>query len=406
MAEKLTLEITTMAHGGSGLGRDAGNRVIFVPYTIPGETVEVRVTNDKKRFANALPEAVLSPSPDRTEPRCPHFGVCGGCHLQHIDYERQLELKQKVLIDQLARLGGLKNPAVRPVWPNPDRYAGGLDIVLSPLPDGGAGLWSDVRHAVMPIEICHLVIPELQELIPDLDIALPTLRKITLRAGSDGEVLAALETTDIEPPEIEVDFPVSLALVLPDGTAANLIGDATISREVKGRVFRISAGAYFYASPPAAEAVVDAVLRFAGLDGSQRILELYSGVGMLTAFLAAKCDELLAVESNPDAVADMATNLGDLDNVAVYEAAVEDILPEIGVTPDVVVADPGGDLPDALFAFLEEHGSRFISISHDVAGLARDAKTMLGLGYRMEAVQPIDMWPQTYQTLSVALWLP
>ncbi len=411
MSDIITLTLTSMAHGGTALGRETGgsargSRVIFVPYALPDEEVEVEIVAAKERYAQARLQRVLRPSPDRVTPPCPHFGVCSGCHFQHIEYGRQLALKEQIVHDQLARIGGLVSPPVQPVMPNPEPYGYRIDLTLSPTPDGGVGLWSASQRQVIPIETCLIARPELRQLLQDVDIALPNLRKVTLRVGDDLSLLAALEIEEAEPPEIDVDFPVSVALVLPDGTAANLIGDNYLVQAVRGRDFRVSAGVFFYPSPPATEKLVETVLSLAGLSGQETVLELYSGVGTLTAFLAAAAAEVIAVEANEDAVADMAVNLEDVDNVTVYEGVVEEILPLLAAQPDVVVVDPpeGGMPASVLQPLIQLAPTRLIYVSGDVATLARDARYLIRAGYRLVQVQPIDMEPQTYRILTVSLW--
>ncbi|MCA9972437.1 MAG: hypothetical protein KC425_19585, partial [Anaerolineales bacterium] len=245
-------------------------------------------------------------------------------------------------------------------------------------------------------------------LLADVDLDLPGLRKLTLHVGDDGAMLAALEVEGVEPPELAVDFPISVAIVLPDRTAATLIGDSYVVQQVHGRDFRVSAGSDFRLSPAGAAQVVDAVLRYANLSGTERVLELYSGVGLLTAFLAANAAVVAAVEVNADAVADTAVNLADLDNVYLYEDWVEQALPEIELTPPpalTVVNPPDKGLSaDALAAVLDVAAPRLIYVSSDVATLARDGKQLRRGGYRLLEVQPIDTRPQTYHVETVSVW--
>jgi len=407
MSEVMSIELTAMAHGGSALGRDSENRVVFTPYGIPGELVSVQVVQHKGRYIEAELLTVLRSSADRVEPLCPHFGICSGCHFQHISYERQLALKQTIIREQMARIGHLEDSPVQPVRPNLAPFDGGMDITLSPIQDGGAGLWSAKQQQVIPLQTCRLITPDLQMLLADLDVELPELRSITLRQGSDGSLMAALETWDIEPPEIEVDMPVSLALVLPDGVAASLIGDRYLVRRVKGRSFRFGAGVFFYPNLEASEQLVDTVLALAELKGAERVLELHNGAGMLTAFLAEGCAELVAVEANEDAVDDAANNLADGNNISLYQAVVEEMLSHWKEPVNVVVADCEEGLSGEVLSYLgRQLPERFIAISHDAALLARDARALREMGFGLEVIQPIDMWPQTFQTLLVSLWRP
>lgn len=403
----LTLKLTNMAHGGTAVGRDEQGRPIFVTYVIPGETARVRLTVAKERYGHGEPLEILQPSPDRVAPRCPHFGICGGCHLQHMTYERQLQAKQEVMVDQLRRIGSIKDANVRPTLSNPQPWSYANRVAFSPTPDGKLGFWSPQLHRVMDIDVCYLIHPDLLELFQDIDIDLPDLRKLTLRRGSDGAMLAAFEVEDVEPPSLEVDFPVSVAIVLPDNTAASLIGDPYLTYTVKGRDFRVSPGCDFPASLDAGEQIIDTVLRYAALGETDTVLELYGGVGLLTAFLAEAADAVATVEVNPDAIDDMAANLADTDNVTVLEGDVAEIVSALDVQADVMVVNPDGDgLPRAAIDSLKTlRPRRLVYVSSEVAILARDGKQLTRAGYRLAEVQPIDMWPQTYQIDSVSLWL-
>jgi 23S rRNA (uracil1939-C5)-methyltransferase len=246
------------------------------------------------------------------------------------------------------------------------------------------------------------------ELFQDFDLDLPGLRRVTLRLGDGGALLVALEVEDVEPPALEVDFPVSVALVLPNGTAVNLIGDSYLVQNVAGRDYRVSAGAFFHPSPAASSLAAEAVARLARLRGTESVLELFSGVGTWTAFLASEAAEVVAVEANPDAVNDAAANLDEFDNVSLYEGLAVEILPLLEVSADVIVADPpaAGLEPNVLDEIVRRRPSRFIYISSDVATLARDGRRLVSAGYRPVEIQPIDMFPQTYQIFSVSSWAP
>ena len=403
----LTLTLTDMAHGGYALGRDKDGRPIFVPYTIPGETASVTLTNEKRSYAHARLDTLIDPSPDRVDPVCAHFGQCGGCHLQHIAYERQLVLKQAIVEDQLQRIGGFKEANVQPVLPNPAPYGHSMDLVLSPTEEGGLGLWSPVAEAVIPISQCPIAVEPLVALLQDFDMDLPELRKLTLRLGDDGELLAAFEVEDVEPPELVVDFPVSVAIVLPDQTAASLIGDHYIVRQVKERDFRVSPGCFFQPNSAAAGLVVDTVLRYADLHQTELVLDGYSGVGVLAAFLAEAAAEVVAIEQNPDAVADATVNLDHTDNVRLYQGDVDIILPTLDLPFDVAVLHPpsSGLSREVLDAIKANPPARLVYLNAELTMLARDGKQLAKLGYRLAEVQPVDMAPQTFQIETVSLWV-
>jgi 23S rRNA (uracil1939-C5)-methyltransferase len=400
------LMLTEMANGGVAMGRDDQERVIFVPLTIPGERVTVETVTDKKRFARARLLEILEPSPQRVEPACPHFTLCGGCHFQHIRYADQLRYKENVIRDQLSRIGGIESPPVAAVLPNPDPWHYACDISFSTTRAGKLGFWSPELSQVIPIETCSIIHQRLLESFQDIDLELANLHRLTLRLDQDGSALAVLEMEDGEPPALETDFPISVALLLPDGTAANLVGDNYVVRSIKGRDFRVSAGSFFYPSVPALELMIDVILGYAGLSGSESLLELYSGVGTLTAFLAPACADIACFELNPDSVNDSAVNLHDTENISLYEGPVEEILPLISFSPDILLVDPPeSGLPVAIIDEIAiKSPDKIIYVSSDIATLARDGKRLGEKAYRLITMQPIDMYPQSFQTLTVSLW--
>lgn len=407
---ELTLTLSGMAHGGMALGRDKGGRAIFVPFAIPGETVRVRVPDDKRGYARAELLEVIEPSPDRVLPRCPHFGVCGNCHFQHMNYDAELRAKEAAVLDQLTRVGGLKNPPLRPILPAPAPYDYRAATALFPAEGGGLGYWSPTEERVFRVAECPILQPALEAALPDLDVDLPGLRRLTLRLGDDDDLLAALEIEDVEPPELAVDFPVSVSIVLPDHTAATLIGDPWLVRTIAGRLFRFSPGVPYPANPTAAELMARAIVDLAGVAEGEVVLESPGGAGWLTAALAERAGTVIAVEPNPDAVADAAENLDAFDNVAIYQGTEEEVFPAQAAEVDVVILRPGVYRPErglspAAFALLERlRPRRRVIVAGEVGTLARDAKRLTKMGYRPLAFQPLDLWPRSFQTEVISLW--
>jgi 23S rRNA (uracil1939-C5)-methyltransferase len=406
MSETIDLTLTDMANGGAALGRDEQSRVVFVPQAIPGERVQVEIVADKGRYAQGRLVTVLDPADERISPRCPHFELCGGCAFQHIRYPDQLRYKQAVVQDQLKRIGGLLETPVRPVLPHPEPWHYRTQITFSPTDEGDLGFWSPVEKRVIPIQECPVIRPELEALFQDVDLRLPGLRSLTLRRGDDGALLVALAVDDVEPPELNTDFAVAVAMVLPNGQAANLVGDNYIIQAVKGRDFRVSAGCYFYPSPPMITRLVDVVLGYAQLTGRETIIDAYCGVGTITAFLTSQAAMTQAIDVNPDAIADAALNLDEGDDVALYEGWVEEVLPMLAPKPDLLIVDPPADglSREAVAAILANRPERLIYISEDIATCARDSRQLHKGGYALEEVQPLDMVPQAHQILTVSYW--
>jgi 23S rRNA (uracil1939-C5)-methyltransferase len=405
MTDILTFQPTSIANGGAGIARDAQERPVFIPFTIPGETVSARLLEEKAHYAHAELVAVIAASPDRVEPRCPHFGVCGGCHFQHMAYAAQLAAKQQIVVDQLQRIGGVTAVPITPTIPHPQPWAYRAETELTPTPEGGLGYWSPQQRQVIPIQECPIIHPDLFALWQDVDMVLPGLRKLTLRIGDDEALLAALEIDDVEPPELETDFPVSVAIVLPDRTAATLVGDNYNIQSVRDRDFRVSPGCYFAPSPAMLAPTIETILRYAALTGQETVVDGYSGVGLFSAALAEQAASVTAVEINPDAIADTIVNLAHTDNVSLYEGWFEDVLPQLAAPDLLLVHPPEKGLSKAAIAAIgRQRPSRLIYVSSDVATLARDGKYLIQAGFTLKAIQPIDAAPQTYHLDTVSLW--
>jgi 23S rRNA (uracil1939-C5)-methyltransferase len=404
--EEITLTVATMANGGKAIGRDSRDRAIFVPLAIPGEKVRVEIVESKPRYAHANLVNVLEPSDERIEPRCPYFGLCGGCHFQHIRYPAQLQYKRAVIDDQLRRIGKLDQVSVKPMLANPNPWYYGADVTFSRTTGGDLGFWSPLRKQVIPIDDCHIIREDLVKLYRQIDLVMPSIHRLTLREGDGGELLASLEVVDNEEPLLNTDLPLSVTQILADGTTVNLVGDNYTIRVVKGRDFKVTAGCFFYPSSEAAEMVVDTVLKYAALSRKVRVLELNSGVGLFTAFFARSAREVVGIESNPEAVADLSVNLEDYDNVTLYQGDSEEVLPLLEKHAQLLVVHPtpAGLSPAVLDEIGRLEPGKIIYVSSDVATLARDSRRLSNMSYQPVEVQPIDMWPQTYYTLTVSLW--
>lgn len=401
------LELNEMVHGGQALGRHAG-RVIFTRYTIPGERILARITDDRERFAFAESASILDPSPARVEPACPHFGPgrCGGCHFQHIDYAAQPDFKRDVVLDQLRRIGGIDDPQVFATIPSPEPWQYRSHATFHANEDGQLCFVGTDDKTLVPLEECHIIRPELLDLLDTLDLQdIPELDRVRLQVGSDpDDLMVIISTKDDEAPELEVDLPVSVNFLLSDNEPVNLIGSSHVTYTVRGRQFRVTAGGFFQVNLPQAETLIDLVLERLNLQGSETVLDLYSGVGLFTAFIAERASLVTAIESYPPAVTDADENLADLDNVDLIEATVEDVLPLLTEKYDAVVLDPPrtGLNPQALDALVDLEPAQIVYVSCEPSTLARDAKRLARKGYRLVDVQPVDMFPQTFHIECVA----
>ncbi|NDJ54828.1 MAG: class I SAM-dependent RNA methyltransferase [Chloroflexi bacterium] len=400
------IDLTDMANGGSALGRNE-DQVVFVPFAIPGERVRVQTVEQKRRVAWAQLIDVIEAAPERSEPACAHFGpgLCAVCHWQHIDYAAQLRYKQAVVQDQLERIGKLKRPQVSPIVPAPTPWGYRTSLTFELLRDGSYALPSNIPDRWMPIEMCPILRPELLDLLAQFDLNSDEVTRVKVMIGTDpDDRMLIIETVDDLAPEIEVDFPVSINLLLSDNEPVNLIGSPQVHYNILDRQFRVTAGSFFRPNPALIGEMVKSILERLGLEGDETILDLYSGVGVFSAFLAEWCSLVISVESYPPAVTDADHNTADIDNIDLLEGAVEVIAPDVEEDIDIVVVDPPGSglSHEARDILGEIAAPLLIYISSDVASLARDIQSLGGHGYRLVDVQPFDLLPQSYHVECIA----
>lgn len=399
----ITLILTGMTHGGRAIGRYEG-RAIFVPYGLPGERVRVRIVQDKGRFAVAEIIEVLERVDYRTASPCPYFGHCGGCQFQDIDYAKQLEFKQQIVHDQITRLGGLADVLVHPTIPSPDVYHYRTHATFHTTTQGKPGFIRTDHRTILPVEDCLLLAPSLHHAYEQTKKAtFPSGARIRFQAGTDGKTIhfpmGAIADDVAEPlPDKKPHHTHTPALPQPAA------GRGSVEYTLLGRRFRCSAGSFFQVNLPQAARLVELVLERLQLSGRERLLDLYAGVGLFTAFLAHQAAHVDAVELFAPAVEDARHNLRDYTNVAFHIGRIEALLPDLDGNVDAAVVDPpraGMDAP-ALEALINCQPKRLVYVSCDPATLARDAKRFVASGYQLHEVQPVDMFPQTYHIECVA----
>ncbi len=401
----LEIQLEKIVHGGDALGHTPDGRPVFVPLAAPGERARVEVREEHKGFLRAKLLETLEPSPDRVTPRCRHFGECGGCQFQHLEYRFQLAVKEKILREQFLRLGGIPDAPIRPVLPSPSPWNYRNSVQFTPTPDRRLGFFRTSGHSVMAIEACHLPEPRLVELWKSLDWEpFPGLRQIGFRAGDEDEMVV-FESDTGEPPETMVESPVSVALLGPQGEESYLAG-GKLAYEISGRIFTVSAGSFFQVNSAQIPAMVEAVMEMADVRPDETVLDVYCGAGLFSAFLAGRAARLIGIEESPSAVKDFENNLDFFNSVELYAAPAEQALEEISLRPALAVVDPprSGMTPRAMRALLRLAPARIVVVSCEMSTLARDARALTEAGYKLEKVAPIDMFPQTSHLETVSRW--
>ncbi len=409
-SREIVLDLEQIAHGGESFGRHEG-KIIFVPYTIPGERVRARVVKEKKNWARAALVEVLEPSADRVSPPCPHFGPgqCGGCQWQHIAYERQLSLKHDVVVDQLRRLGHIADPPVKPTLAVGEPWGYRNHMRFTVARDGRLGLLRAESHDVVPVDACMLLHPSLAEIYESLELAWEGLRSVSLRAGvNTGDRMVILETDTDEAPEIAVDMPVSVVLHRPKKPPFPLAGLPFIRERVGELTFRISSDSFFQVNTAGAEVLVNLVRDYLSPKGHETVLDLYCGVGLFGFSVAQDVGLVVGIDASESAMEDAAYNAHDLglENIALHEGPVEEVLHALWEPAEMAVLDPprSGAGKEVFVQLHRLRVRKVVYVSCDPATLARDAVYLTEMGYRLREVQPVDMFPQTYHVETVSLW--
>jgi 23S rRNA (uracil1939-C5)-methyltransferase len=406
--DPIEIELTGLAYGGEAFGRHPDGRMVFVAFGLPGERVRVSLTDTHQRWARARLQAVVSPAPNRTEPRCRHFGICGGCAYQHMPYDDQLAAKRSILEDQLRRLGGFNAPAVQPTIPSPDPWGYRSRLRFGVMADGRLAFHERATGEPFPVEECLLPIPEVGDLWPRLALqAIDGVQAIEVRADGRGEPTVILHAEHDEALAIDLDLPASVIWLSPSG-ADVLAGDPFGMMTVAGRTFRLSAASFFQTNPGLIPEMVERVVRLVDPAPGRVVFDLYAGVGLFSAFFAQAGARVVAVEESASACADYEVNLAAFDQIELYESTVVTALPALPREPFAVLVDPprAGLAPAVVDGIVSLKPGRLVYVSCDPATFARDGKRLAAAGYHPAEITPIDMFPQTAQIESVSLWLP
>jgi 23S rRNA (uracil1939-C5)-methyltransferase len=413
----LTVKLEKLVYGGDALGRlpdpltEAGGRAVFVPFGLPGETVSARAIEEKRGHVRAELVEVLEPSPERISPRCKHFGICGGCHYQHLPYQAQLQAKTEILRDQLARIGKIENPPVKPMISSSHEWNYRNHIQFHLTHEGKLGYVTSSTDGLSPSESilavteCHLPKASLNDLWPRLEFDPGLgLERVSLRLGAGGETMLVLESGNPEPPELELEADLSV-VHLTEGDMVVMAGDKDLVVSVNNRSFRVSAASFFQVNTGMAGEMVEHLLDNLPVTQDTTLLDVYCGVGLFSAFFAPRAGRVIGIESSPSACEDFTANLAEFENVELYEAPAEAVLPALDVIPDAVIVDPprAGLEKRALDALLAQGPERVAYVSCDPSTLSRDVTRLIHGGYRLVQVTPFDLFPQTCSIESISI---
>lgn len=430
------LFVERLVQGGDGLAQLDGLKV-FVPFSAPNERVRARIVQRKRDYAVAQVVEVVEPSPLRIEPACPYYGRCGGCQLQHIDYQGQLVVKKALVNETLQRVGkvffpvaNITGPAAPWHYRNKTQYPARQDGRHAPQQKERGlrlGLFRRNSHDLLDIDRCPLQ-PESFDRIRQAVLTAArdsgeqgydevghsgNIRHVILRQASvRGEVILIVVTRTAT---LDSRFVAALAETAgvagivqsanPDRTSRILgrrhrllYGTDTSVYPILGRDLSASAMSFFQVNTVQTEELCRKVLKYAAPTGTETVLDLYSGVGMLSLVLADFVRQVTGVEIEPEATRDAQANARTLsaDNVRFICGDVDKVLADV-TRADIVLLDPPrrGCLPDTLSRVAGMNPRRIVYVSCNPATLARDLKLLEQLGYEARAAEPIDMFPQT-----------
>jgi 23S rRNA (uracil1939-C5)-methyltransferase len=415
----LRLEIERLAYGGSGIARKDG-KVYFVKGGLPRDVVDIRVTRDRDKFAEAVIEAIVEPSAERVEPPCPVFHTCGGCQLQNLSYKAQLREKENIFGETVQRIGGIRDVRPEPIFPSPSEYGYRRRVLLSTWYSGGgwhAGYYRGMSRTNVKIDSCPVADEVINKAITRLSDVLSSigdprypLDKIYLSSdGTKAYITLAPSRGKGGPASLG-----SLARHLRrHGETENVSvqgGDVTeLELSVHGLRLLTTPSLFTQSNAPVNEALVGTIIEWAELKGTETVVDLYSGAGNFTIPIAKSSKRVISVELSKKAVelAKKSAGLNGVNNITFHNASCGEYLSDPDVlskSVDIVVLDPPREgAKEAVAGIARLSPEKVIYVSCDPATLARDLRMFIDSGYRLQRLKPFDMFPQTYHIESLSL---
>lgn len=455
------ITITDVAAEGKAIAK-VDNLVIFVPYAVPGDVVDLQIRKKKHSYAEAEVVRIHSKSEQRVQPFCKHFGVCGGCKWQCLSYDDQLRYKQKQVVDNLTRIGKIELPEVMPIlgskhvkqyrnklefgfsnkrWLTQNEVASGakfdvMDAVGFHIP-GAFDKILDIDECFLMDDINNRIRNGIRQYALDKGLSFfdlraqnGLLRNLMIRTSATGEVMLLIQFC-IKTDEDQAQANQLLAFVhetVPEITSLlwvnnlkcnDTIGDLDVHtywgtdyiyETMEGLRFKVGPKSFYQTNTEQAYELYKVARNFAGLTGNELVYDLYTGTGTIANFVAKQARQVIGIEYVPEAIEDAKVNatLNGLDNTLFYAGDMKDILNkdfiETHGVPDVIITDPprAGMHNDVIDTILFASPKRIVYVSCNPATQARDLQ-LLSVNYKVVAVQPVDMFPQTHHVENVVL---
>ncbi|UOQ84445.1 23S rRNA (uracil(1939)-C(5))-methyltransferase RlmD [Gracilibacillus salinarum] len=442
--QTIELHFEDITHEGDGVGKINGYP-LFVPYGLPGETAEVKVIKVKKNFGFGRLVNVTNESEDRVDPPCNVYYKCGGCQLQHMSYQMQLDMKRKQVESALRKIGHIVGIPIHDTvgMEDPWRYRNKVQIpVGSKNGELITGFYrkrshdiiDDMDRCIITDEVNDRMVEAVRSIADRLGIPAydeeknrGVLRHIMVRSGQETKQTMVVLVTRTEKvkgldtliDELTKNYPHIKSIVQninPDRTnvilgkkTKVLWGDEYIYDEIGDIRFAISAKSFYQVNPTQTKKLYDKALAYADLKGHETVIDAYCGIGTISLFLAKQAKKVYGVEVVPEAISDAKDNakLNHIDNAEFFVGQAEKVMPwwqAQGLKPDVIVVDPPRKGCDQalLEAMLAMKPKRIVYVSCNPSTLARDLRVLEDGGYETKEVQPVDMFPQTTHVECVA----
>jgi 23S rRNA (uracil1939-C5)-methyltransferase len=407
--------------------------------------VEAVITTVKKTYAIGKLSTVKTPSPQRITPACEIYNLCGGCQLQHMSYEEQLKVKRQQVVDAITRIGKLPEVVVHPTLgaANPWYYRNKMQFPVGQKNNKVVvGCFAQGSHDIVDTENCLIqhqvnndIVREVRKAVQELNIepydeqtGRGVIRHVLGRVGTaTGQIMVVLVTATEHLPKqqalierLTADIPGLVSIIQNiNSKRTNIImghktitlwGQDTIADKLGEFTFAISARSFFQVNTVQAEVLYNQAVKYAGLTGSETVIDAYCGTGTITLFLAQHAAKVYGIEIVEPAILDARQNAitNNVTNAEFIVGDAIDIMPHMfkqGIKPDVIVVDPprAGCEQKVLETFVNMQPQRIVYVSCNPASLARDLAVLSELGYKTLEIQPVDMFAQTFHIESVAL---
>lgn len=440
------IAVTDLAFDGKALGNIDG-KIIFLDRGLPGERVAARIVKNRRKYIIGRVDKIIEVSPDRVEPPCSHFNVCGGCTWQDLQYKKQLFFKEKQVKDCLEHLGHFKNVPLETITAAPDifHYRNKMEFSFNTADDDSEfrlGLHErghydhifDVDHCFLQDERANELLNWFRDFVRRHNIPIYSVRDhagyvrflVIRRSFASGEFMLNIVTTGGDWPhreelieELRRRFENVVAVVhninsgesnIARGEVENILyGNGYITEEVLGLKFRLYANSFFQTNPRQAETLYRLALDLAGLTGAERVMDLYCVTGTIGMCASRRAAFVTGVELESSAItaAEQNAALNNIANIRFVSGSVQDLMrdqPGIFSDQQVAIVDPprAGMHPKALKQLVTFRPPRLVFISCNPATFARDARFLVDAGYTLDKVIPVDMFPHTMHIELVA----